>query len=136
MFFGIVIVIPLTGGMLLSNQNVKPLDSVSPESAWTHHPPVNDVRDLISYKISRFAAANDRLGHLLVSNPFDIRLNQWRVLALIHCLEPVTFGDIASELQMDKGQLSRIGVIQVMAVMTPRMSGLCKITQRLFVRAK
>ena len=90
-------------------KNTTTKQSPGPDHNSGLHPPVRDIRDLISYRIARFAAANDRLGQLLFSQPFDIRMNQWRVLALIRALEPVGVRDIADELQMDKGQLSRIG---------------------------
>lgn len=69
---------------------------------------IRDIRDLVSYQLSRAAALSDRTAQNWSMRDFGLRLNEWRVLALSEALKPASFGAIARELSMDKGQLSRI----------------------------
>ncbi len=73
-----------------------------------NHPPVADIRDLMTFRMARLVAANDRLGQDWTMRHFGLRLNEWRVLGLTCALAPVRFKVIARELLMDKGHLSRI----------------------------
>lgn len=72
------------------------------------HPPVRDIRDLISFRLSNIVAANDRVGQNWAQTKFGLSLNEWRVLGLTYALEPVILSDIKNILHIDKGQLSRI----------------------------
>lgn len=72
------------------------------------HPPTRDIRDLLAYRIARIAAANDRAGQIWARKKFGLKITEWRVLGLLHAIEPARFSSIAEELQMDKGQLSRV----------------------------
>ncbi len=72
------------------------------------HPPVENITDLLTFRLARLVAVNDRAGNHWISRTFNLRLNEWRVLGLTRALEPVRFHEIANRLMMDKGQLSRI----------------------------
>lgn len=72
------------------------------------HPPARDIRDLLAYRIARMAAANDRAGQIWARKKFGLRITEWRVLGLVHAIEPARFAAVADELHMDKGQLSRV----------------------------
>lgn len=67
-----------------------------------------DIRSLASFKLSILVDAAERMGQYHTIDRADLRLNDWRVLALAYALKPARFSDIASILSMDKGQLSRI----------------------------
>jgi DNA-binding MarR family transcriptional regulator len=66
-----------------------------------------DVRGLLMFRISRLATIGERTGQLRVSRKFGLNLGEWRALGLIHALEPVTLAELAGELYLDKGQISR-----------------------------
>lgn len=72
------------------------------------HPPTHDIRDLLAFRIARIAAANDRAGQIWARKKFGVKITEWRVLGLVHAIEPARFSSVADELQMDKGQLSRV----------------------------
>ena len=74
----------------------------------TVHPPVNDIRDLLAFKIARLAAGQERRGQSWTQRKFGLRLSEWRVLGIVTALQPVTFNAIGRAMEMDKGQLSRI----------------------------
>ncbi len=80
----------------------------SDEGSWSHHPPTRDIRDLLAYRIARIAAANDRAGQVWAREKFGLKISEWRALGLVHAIEPARFSLVADELQMDKGQLSRV----------------------------
>lgn len=66
-----------------------------------------DVRDLLMYRLARIATIADRSGQLTISRQFGLTLGAWRVLGVIHAFTPVTLTELAGELCLDKGQLSR-----------------------------
>ena len=67
-----------------------------------------DIRDLMSFRLARLAAASDKSGQQWSLSQYGLRLNEWRVLGLAAAMNPAPFSDIARALSMDKGQLSRI----------------------------
>lgn len=67
-----------------------------------------DIRDLVSFRLARLAAASDKVAQQWSLAQFGIRLNEWRVLGLAAAMNPAAFSDVARMLSMDKGQLSRI----------------------------
>jgi DNA-binding MarR family transcriptional regulator len=71
------------------------------------HPPVKSIRDLLSFKVARFSALNQRLGGSLIKEVFDLSLNDWRILGLVASNKILPFKALQSILYMDKGQLSR-----------------------------
>lgn len=66
-----------------------------------------DVRDLLMYRIARIATIADRSGQLSISRQFGLTLGAWRVLGVVRAFAPVTLTELAAELYLDKGQLSR-----------------------------
>jgi DNA-binding MarR family transcriptional regulator len=72
------------------------------------HPPVHDIRDMISFRLSNLVAANDRVGQGWMQTQFGLSLNEWRVLGLTFALEPVIVSEVKNILHIDKGQLSRV----------------------------
>lgn len=72
------------------------------------HPPIGDVRDLLTFRMAMIAAANDRIGQGWLKADYGLRLIEWRVLALVAAMQPVRFNQVARALLVDKGQLSRI----------------------------
>lgn len=74
----------------------------------TRHPGIRDIRDLLSFRVAMLAAASDRVGQQWLSKEFDLRLQEWRVLAIVAAMEPVRFLEVARTLLVDKGQLSRL----------------------------
>lgn len=74
----------------------------------TDHPKVNDVRDLLTFRLAAISAACDRLGQQWLAEEYDLRIMEWRVLGVAAAISPVRFADLSRTLLMDKGQLSRI----------------------------
>jgi DNA-binding MarR family transcriptional regulator len=66
-----------------------------------------DVRALLMFRIARLSTLGDRMGQLRISRQFGLNLGEWRALSVIHALAPVTLAMLASEMYLDKGQLSR-----------------------------
>lgn len=67
-----------------------------------------DIRDLMSFRLARLAAASDKSAQQWSLSEFGLRLNEWRVLGLAAAMDPAPFSEVARALSMDKGQLSRI----------------------------
>ena len=82
--------------------------AIAEDRRSTRHPPVDDIRDLLTFRVAMLAAANDRMGHSWLHGDFGLRILEWRVLGLVSALQPVRFGAIARALLVDKGQLSRL----------------------------
>jgi len=74
----------------------------------TTHPPIGSIADLLTFRLARLVAMNDRSSSRSSVREFGLSLNEWRVLGLVHSLAPVRIGRIARILLMDKGQLSRV----------------------------
>jgi DNA-binding MarR family transcriptional regulator len=79
-----------------------------PEKRVAHHPAINDIRDLLTFRVAMIAAAGDRVGQRWLSSEFDLRIMEWRVLGVVCAVQPVRFFELARELIIDKGQLSRL----------------------------
>ncbi|MEX0346414.1 MAG: MarR family winged helix-turn-helix transcriptional regulator [Rhizobiaceae bacterium] len=78
------------------------------EFAHATHPPVQDIRDLLAFKIARIAAIHGKAGQGWTQKEFGLRLSEWRILGIVAAMQPVAFNEIARATGMDKGQLSRI----------------------------
>lgn len=78
------------------------------EDGTLKHPAVDSIEDVISFRLMRLNAINERIGHDWLEDIFDLSLNEWRVLALTRARAPVRAGDISEMLLMDKSQLSRL----------------------------
>ena len=68
---------------------------------------LHDIRDVLMFRIARLATIGDRTGQSRVLREFGLSLGEWRVLRVICARPPATLADIAGELYLDKGQLSR-----------------------------
>lgn len=68
---------------------------------------LQDIRDVLMFRIARLATIGDRTGQSRVLREFGLSLGEWRVLGVICARPPATLADIAGELYLDKGQLSR-----------------------------
>lgn len=68
---------------------------------------LQDVRDVLMFRIARLATIGDRTGQSRLLREFGLSLGEWRVLGVIFARAPATLADIAGELYLDKGQLSR-----------------------------
>lgn len=88
--------------------NSVPLDATRSGNRIAHHPGIHDIRDLLTFRIAMLAAASDRVGQRWLSDEFDLRILEWRVLGIVAALEPVRFLTVADTLLVDKGQLSRL----------------------------
>ena len=85
-----------------------PLNANKSDDRIAHHPRINDIRDLLTFRLAMLTAASDRVGQRWLRDEFDLRLLDWRVLGIVAALEPVRFLTIAQTLLVDKGQLSRL----------------------------
>lgn len=65
------------------------------------------IRDLLSYRIHRLANALSRGAALRYRRDFDVSLQEWRILALLGGLGPMTLRDLSKESGLDKAQASR-----------------------------
>ena len=86
------------GGDNMANKN---------QSKNLKHPAVSSIADLLSFKVARFSAINQRLGGYWFKKIFNLSLNDWRILGLTAANQPIAFQMIQKTLDMDKGQLSR-----------------------------
>lgn len=65
------------------------------------------------FRVARLATICDRTGQLRLSREFGLNLGEWRVLSVVRALAPVTLAEVARELCLDKGQLSRTTYILI-----------------------
>ncbi|MEO1102709.1 MAG: MarR family winged helix-turn-helix transcriptional regulator [Pseudomonadota bacterium] len=72
------------------------------------HPPVRDIRDLLTFRLAAISTACDRLGQRWLSEDHDLRIAEWRALGVTAAMAPARFQDLARTLLMDKGRLSRV----------------------------
>lgn len=82
--------------------------AVKAEKPIAHHPAIGDIRDLLTFRIAMIAAAGDRVAQRWLSSEFDLSIMEWRVLGVTSAMQPVRFFELAKELLIDKGQLSRL----------------------------
>lgn len=76
---------------------------IAPADAGT----LRDVRDAPSYQLAMLASLNDRKGQAEFTAGFGVSLGEWRALANIFILAPVSLAELARRMLLDKGQLSR-----------------------------
>lgn len=74
----------------------------------SRHPPALTLEDVITFQLNRLVAIGERAGQQWSERLFDLSLNEWRLLALIHARAPCRAGDMADLLLMDKSQTSRV----------------------------
>ena len=66
------------------------------------------ISELLTFRLARLVAVNDKAGGRWMKSNFGINLNDWRVLGLVHEFGPVRVGLIADILLLDRGQVTRI----------------------------
>ena len=67
----------------------------------------HDIRDLVSFRLSRLVHINNRTGEKRFKTAHNLNLLDWSTLGLTYALDEPYFGDITRYLNVDKGQLSR-----------------------------
>lgn len=74
----------------------------------TPAPAQRDIRDHVVFRLSLFTTIADRNGKVFFHDKFGISLREYRILAVIGYMEPVTMMGLVNECCLDKGQVSRI----------------------------
>ena len=69
---------------------------------------VASIMDVVTFRMARLVAVQNRAGQHWTDRKFDLSLNEWWLLAVTHAHQFVRAGDIADMLAMDKSQLSRL----------------------------
>lgn len=72
------------------------------------HPPIETIEDVITFRLQRLVTIGERAGQHWSVQLFDLKLNEWRLLALIRSYAPARAGDMAALMYMDKSQMSRL----------------------------
>lgn len=72
------------------------------------HPAVSSIEDVITFRLHRLVTIGERAGQHWFDRLFGLKLNEWRLLALIVAYAPARASDMADRLFMDKSQLSRV----------------------------
>ena len=72
------------------------------------HPEVSSIEDVITFRLRRLVAIGEKAGQQWSERLFDLKLNEWRLLALIVAHAPARASDMADLLFMDKSQMSRV----------------------------
>jgi DNA-binding MarR family transcriptional regulator len=67
----------------------------------------HDIRSHVVFRMSLFATITDRGGKNSFYNAFGLSLREYRILAVIAYMQPVSLGDLVDECFLDKGQVSR-----------------------------
>jgi len=72
------------------------------------------ISELLTFRLARLVAVNDKAGARWMNSNFNIKLNDWRILGLVHEFGPVRVGLIADILMLDRGQVTRVvqGLVQ------------------------
>jgi DNA-binding MarR family transcriptional regulator len=70
------------------------------------HPQVSSIEDVITFRLQRLVTIGERAGQQWSERLFDLKLNEWRILALIVAHVPARASDMADLLFMDKSQIS------------------------------
>ena len=82
--------------------------STAKTQAGQVHPPIQKLRQALSFRVARLAALNERAGSFHFQAAFNLRLNEWRVLGLTVPEGKILFSELREILWIDKGQLSRV----------------------------
>lgn len=67
----------------------------------------HDIRSHVVFRMSLFATITDRGGKTSFYDAFGLSLREYRILAVIAYMQPVSLGDLVEECFLDKGQVSR-----------------------------
>jgi DNA-binding MarR family transcriptional regulator len=66
------------------------------------------IKDLLSYRLYKTHIILARGAAVRYRNEFNVSLSEWRVLALLVALGPMSLNQLAREADLDKGQMSRV----------------------------
>lgn len=66
------------------------------------------IQSLLSYQLSKVANAMSRGAALRYRREFDVSVGEWRTLALLGEISPLTLNKLARLAALDKAQMSRI----------------------------
>src|SRR5262245_18445421 len=70
---------------------------------------MNEIRDLLSYRVHRVANLLSRSAELRYRREFGVSLREWRTIALLGAADaPQSPGHLARAAGIDKGQMSRV----------------------------
>lgn len=72
------------------------------------HPEVSSIEDVLTFRLRQLVTIGERAGQQWSERMFDLKLNEWRLLALIVAHAPARAGDMSDLLFMDKSQMSRV----------------------------
>ncbi len=67
----------------------------------------NDIRKHLVFRMSLFASITDRKGKHSFCKAFGLSLREYRILAVIAYMQPVSLSALVEECFLDKGQVSR-----------------------------
>jgi DNA-binding MarR family transcriptional regulator len=67
----------------------------------------HDIRAHVVFRMSLFANMTDRSGRHSFAETFGLSLREYRILAVIAYLQPVSLSDLVAEICLDAGQVSR-----------------------------
>lgn len=65
------------------------------------------LKDFLSYRLSRLARVLDRNTEVVLAKDYDLSLTESRVLGYLAVSSPTTVRELADEMCLDKGQVSR-----------------------------
>lgn len=67
----------------------------------------HDIRSHVVYRMALFATITDRAGKHSFSKDYALTLREYRILAVIAFMQPVSLSDLVAETVLDAGQVSR-----------------------------
>ena len=67
----------------------------------------HDIRAHVVFRMSLFATITDRAGKHSFAETFGLSLREYRILAVIAYMQPVSLSDLVAETFLDMGQVSR-----------------------------
>jgi DNA-binding MarR family transcriptional regulator len=66
-----------------------------------------DIRSHVVFRMALFATITDRSGKHSFTEAFGLNLREYRILAVIAYMQPVSLSDLVAETCLDAGQVSR-----------------------------
>lgn len=67
----------------------------------------HDIRSHVVFRMALFATITDRAGKHSFAQDFGLSLREYRILAVIAYMQPVSLSDLVAETVLDAGQVSR-----------------------------
>lgn len=69
--------------------------------------PPHDIRSHVVFRMALFTTITDRAGKHSFTQDFGLSLREYRILAVISYMQPVSLSDLVVETVLDAGQVSR-----------------------------